>query len=592
MATIINSSKIQDKNARMVIDRFAIADEKMGLKRQKWKNLLTMYDVGSMDNLKKQTDERGKSQNNDQSISSVSASVLYNAVETLYPRLAGMFNPEGWFTVSPAKGTVNNNGYTTTLRSAKLVQDTLQQQIDESKMNSVLLYGIKQAVKIGTQIVKTLWRKTNGRIYVRELDASGQTERFVEKEGVTYEGAWLERLAYWNFYPDPKGRTIDECEYVIEDGTMTIEEMEEYAESGYFDSKIVGKLKNDMEKNEGFFSDPTTMNDLRYNSRDPYRTAVRVLTYQEDNRYIYEAIPFWSTGVTNMPSTFDASGAVALNPKNQENPFAHNTKQYVELNINFEEEDIFVKGVIEPLRDEQAIETSMLNMTLEALVKIIRPQMLYSDDLGFDVKDVVNYVPGAWTKTDADAFNTGIQNKVFPLAPEVNVLNALRGIMLVLKGVEQDKSGLTDTLRGDTGVGSNKTFRGIALLNQNASTRLGTPRMALEVGCTKILEMMLSLNQQYLNNPAVDIYGQYNFKLFENSEADRSAQLQVLQGMLPIIAQMGGNVGEVVERILDAGGVGSIDTILPKDGSMEDNFQTQQREGVLQMLQQQGGQPQ
>jgi len=60
--------------------------------------------------------------------------------------------------------------------------------------------------------------------------------------------------------------------------------------------------------------------------------------------------------------------------------------------------------------------------------------------------------------------------------------------------------------------------------------------------------------------------------------------MQVLQGMLPVIAQIGGNVHEVVRRILRTADISAIEKILPSDGTMDEN---QRRQVVGMMIQQQ-----
>ena len=98
--------KQSEKNiAGMIRDRYRISQAAMAQTVEKWRALLQMYKVGDRKNLDTIQDERNRLYQSDQHIANVSSSVMFNAVETIAPRIMGNFDPEGWFTVQPHPGT-------------------------------------------------------------------------------------------------------------------------------------------------------------------------------------------------------------------------------------------------------------------------------------------------------------------------------------------------------------------------------------------------------------------------------------------------------------------------------------------------------
>ena len=130
-----------ENTSEMIGMRYRIAQADMSSRIQMWRALLQMYKVGDKKALDTMSDERSRLYHADQGISNVSSSVMFNAVETVAPRLMGNFDPEGWFAVQPLGGTK--------VESAKYVEDKLKWQLEyefdnELKINEVLLAAVKQ----------------------------------------------------------------------------------------------------------------------------------------------------------------------------------------------------------------------------------------------------------------------------------------------------------------------------------------------------------------------------------------------------------------------------------------------------------------
>lgn len=571
-----------ENTPEMIGMRYRIAQADMAQRIEMWRALLQMYKVGDRKALDTMSDDRDRLYHADQQMANVSSSIMFNAVETVAPRLMGNFDPEGWFTVQPLGETK--------IESAKYVEDKLKWQLEyefdnELKINEVLLAAAKQCVKIGKSIICVKWGIDYGKNYMRIpiVKSDGSLgEKFIGKKGVTYRGPKARLVPWYNFFPDPKGKmNIKKCLYVIEETIASISDLEDGVKIGVYDKAAIEEVK-DLYEYGKVGIDPVTEGDRTYASYDPYRKDVRMLNYYEDKRYVYEVVP-WSGG----------NEGIVLNPKKQDNPYDHNTKPFVELAIDIDEDTLFPKGVLESLRDEQAIKTTFLNMAIDAGTMSLRPMRLVAKSLGIDLKDMQQFIPNKVIPVDDDPITNDmrrIQDKYMELKPDSSGYMTLLPLFLQMIDKEaNDKSGVTAALSGQMGIGHTKTKGGIAQLTQTAEIRVSVDTQIMSQGATRLLEMMHSMNQQFgdISEPQ---YGEYDWKVFQNAAIDRGMRLATLQNTLPYIGMVGGNVVEALRRILKEGGVTAINSLLPADGSMDQNKQQQVQGQIMQMLmQQQGG---
>ena len=571
---ILNPKSKKDLT-ELAMGRATLARTGMTTNFQKWRNLLDLYNLGSENNLKRRTDERGKVTNADQNISTVSSSILWNAVEAIAPRMISNFDPEGWFNVVPRPGTK--------MDSAQFVEDMLQEQLDDTHANEVFPVATKQAVKLGKSVIKVRWDVEYGNVHEREveLDSQGNIagERFVRKQGLVFDGVKIELVPWYNFYPDPKARCMRESDFVIEESTMDIRELERRAELGLFDGDTVKRLRDNLKK-ESTGSDPVTSDDYTYHQRDSYRTDVKIKTYTSDNQVIH------------LGGTYGgrAGEEEILNYKKTDNPYSF--INYVDLATNVDEINFFPAGILEAVRDDHAIVSSLMQMSLDAGVMELRPMRALPKNFGADLKKFQAYKPNGIIEYDYDPLvdgNRSFRDFYHEFKPDPNgFLSMLPMLLQMMMGEAQKKTRVTEYLTGGATTGSNKTARGAALLTQNAEIGIGVMTHLLAMGATALLEMMLEMNRMFNYNPMIPQYGKYNFRVFDSATADENMRLQVLMNQFPIIAQLGGNVREVERRILRLARVPGIDAILPRDGSMEKNQEEQLMGQLAQMQLQQG----
>jgi len=554
--------------AQFVSDRWYHAATDLNSDIQRWDSLQHQYRLGSPKNLSSFKDERGRNFGSEQDISRISASIIYNTVETIAPRLMGLFNNDGWFSVTPRPRS------NTSMDSARAVQDKLREHIDLNNMNTSLRKGAKQTVKIGSAIFFVGWDIQEGMIH----SVDGFTKR--SDEGIVFNGATLKLWNYRDFYPDPKGLTIEECEYVITESTVPIGVLDDRVKLGLYEESAVKKVKDFLMRSVS--NDVVTYNETDYSPIDQHRNDVRIVSYWEDTRFIFVAMP-WNA----------RSGAqgIVLNPKTQDNPFDHQRKPFIQMKYTPDEDRFFSTGAIEAVRDDQELMSTFYRMAVEVGKRDIRPQRIIDADLEVDVKELQNYVPDKITVTQAPVEGR-ISDHIYEFKPQVNgIMSLLPFLIGSIRQEAQEKTGVTATLTGQAGTGTTKTKGGLQLLNQNALNRGSDVVDTFAEDCVLMLDMMLSMSQQF-GMPNEDIYGDYKLRAFMDSGVDRQVRGQTLHELLPLIAQLGGDPTEVMKRILSDANVPAIDSILsPNQGERDANIQQQQQQQQLEQAQgqQQGG---
>lgn len=544
--------------AQFVSDRWYLASSDMNADIQRWDSLQNQYRLGSLKNLQSQKDERGRLHASEQGISRISASIVYNTVETIAPRLMGLFNNDGWFSVSPRPRS------NTSMDSARAVQDKLREHIDLNNMNTTLRKATKQAVKIGSAVLFVGWDIQEGTIHT----VDGITKR--SDKGIVFNGATLKLWNYRDFYPDPKGLTIEECEYVITESTVQFSVLEDRVKLGLYESAAVKKVKSHLLRSMS--NDTTTFNRIDYQAIDRHRNDVRIVSYWEDTRFIYVAMP-WNA----------RSGAlgIVLNPKTQDNPFDHQSKPFIQLKYTPDEDRFWNAGAIEAVRDDQELMSTFLRMAVEVGKRDIRPQRVIDKSLDIDIKELQGYIPDKITVTDADVEGR-ISDHIFEFKPDTQGFMTLLPFLLGMTNQQsQEKSGVTAILTGQAGTGTTKTKGGLQLLNQNALIRGSDIVDTFAEDCVLMLDKMLSMSQQF-GMPTEDIYGDYKIRAFMESGVDKQVRGQVLRELLPIIVQLGGDPTEVLRRILQDANVPAIDAILsPNQEERDGNIQQAQEQQLL-----------
>lgn len=565
MANVITKPDLE----RLVTDRWLIASSELESQKFKWNELEKMYKLGSLYNLDSRQDERGRYTNPNQGIARVSSSVLRNAVETILPRLMNLWNSaDGWFTVIPSPGS------NTKSQQSRYVEDKLKAQLDENAYFT-LYSAMAQLVKFGTAVVKVRWDVEVGKVVSDQTyfnpDGSTAIQREV-RDGVVYRGNKLDLVPFYNFAPDPKGRFIKECEYVIEDIYINVDRLMTIAEeTGVYDVDAISKLKQQIDLLGGSDPRPT---DSDYAGVDSHRRDVRILDYWEDHRHIGYALPRWGGNTQNM--------GVIIN-RNTENPHFHQEKPYVDFRFAVDEKTFYSNGVIEPLRDIHNIMSTFLNQFIDSITMNLRPMRMIDAELDVDIKEFQNFVPGKIIPVE-DLSGGRLQDRVHEFKPEITgILNSILAVMPIMNDQADKIMGATGYLNGNPGMGANRTASGVAQLTQNAEARGISPILLLSIGAQRLLKLMHENNQQF-GDPREPLAGDFSYVVFGDAQMDRTMRIQGLQQLAPWVVNLGGDVLALARRMGHAFSIAGVDELFPRDGTMGQNQQQMAMQQMMQMI--------
>jgi len=474
-------------------------------------------------------------------------------------------------------------GTGTSSESAKFVDDDLKQNLDEQDYY-MLWMGAGQTVRIGKAFMKVRWDVEEGKIVedIPKFDEFGKVSEWTRliREGITYSGNRIDLVPYWNFAPDPKARFLNECQYVIEEIYTPYSKVEHLGRLGIYNMDAVRDAK-DMIMQSGY-SDPRSASNDFYYGLDVHRQDIRILDYWEDERHWAIAMP--GSGLSGVTP----GKGILLNKGRDDNPYMHQKIPYFDFGFDLDEKEMFPQGIIEPLRDNHEVQSTALNMFIDAITMNLRPMRIIDADLEIDIKDIQNFVPGKIIQTQEGMYGKRISDSIHELKPEImGLLNSLLPFMQEMRREGQDTSGVTEYLTGSPGIGSNKTMGGTAILTQNALERSNMPTMIFSVGVIRMLKLMHS-NLQQFGHPIKDNKGQYKFILFGEAMSDKMMRIQGMQILMPYIIQAGGNVIVAVKRLARNYGIPAIEEILPEDGSLEES-QLQQWGQQMMMVSAGGG---
>lgn len=560
-----------------MLDRWTQASSELEIHKFKWQELDKIYRLGSLYNLDSRQDERGRYSHPNQGISRVSSSVLRNAVETIVPRLMNLWNAaDGWFSVIPSPGS------NTKSQQAQYVEDKLKTQLDENSYFT-LYCAMMQLVKFGLAVVKVRWDVEIGKVVsdvpYQGMDGQVQYQREVRND-VTFRGNKIDLVPFWQFAPDPKGRYIKECEYVIEDIYTNVDNLMIIAEeTGVYDIDKVNKLKKQIDKVGG--SDPRS-SDSDYTGMDIHRRDVRIFDYWEDHKHI-------AYGTARWGGLQQSAGSGEIINQNQDNPHFHGEKPYVDFRFSVDEKSFYPPGILEPLRDIHNVQSTFLNQFIDAITMNLRPMRLVDADLDVDIKELQNFVPGKTIPVE-DLAGGRLQDRVHEFKPEITgLLNSLIPAMAMTESQADKIGGATGYLTGNPGIGANRTASGVAQLTQNAESRGIAPVLLMSVGAQRMLKLMHENNQQF-GDPREPLAGDFSFVVFGDAMTDRMTRVQGLQSLAPWVVNLGGDVMAMARRLGHAFGIAGVDELFPRDGTMDQNQQQMAMQQMMSQLQgSQGG---
>ena len=157
-------------------------------------------------------------------------------------------------------------------RAARRMEKLIHDQIEESNGSSEIRSALLEAALLGTGIIKGPF---NYNKTLNNWKVNDEGER--EYSPIQVRVPRIEFVSCWDFYPDPGGTNIDECEYVIHRHRMNTSQLRALRNMPYFDKDAIREAiqegPNYLEKDfESQLKDD-------YDTEEAYSNAFEVVEY-------------------------------------------------------------------------------------------------------------------------------------------------------------------------------------------------------------------------------------------------------------------------------------------------------------------------
>ena len=385
-------------------------------------------------------------------------------------------------------------------KAARRMEKLVHDQIEESNGSSEIRNALLEAALLGTGIVKGPFN------FNKRLNKWTNTPQGREYSPVDVRVPRIEFVSCWDFYPDPSGTDIDECEYVIHRHRMNRSQLRALRNMPYFDEDAIREClqlgPNYVDRGyESHLRDDNNAYDTE--------TTFEVLEYWGimDAEYAKEA------GI-ELPDDIDELDEVQINAwvcgdkllRAVVNPFTpfrlpYNAFPYERNPYNF-----FGIGVAENMDDSQQIMNGHARMAIDNLA--------LAGSLVFDVDESalvggqsMEVYPGKVFRRQAGMPGQSIYGLKFPNTAPENMMMFDR-----FRQLADEQTGIPSYSHGQTGVQSmTRTASGMSMLLGASSLNIKTVIKNLD---------------DFLLKPLGEAYYQWNMQ-FHEGELDIEGDLEV-----------------------------------------------------------------
>jgi len=387
-------------------------------------------------------------------------------------------------------------------RAARRMEKLIHDQIDESKGSSEIRNALLESALLGTGIVKGPFN-FNKKLHKWNLNEEGTREYNPLEVRVPR----IEFVSCWDFYPDPSGTTMEECEYVIHRHKMNRSQLRQLRNMPYFNEDAIREAiqmgANYVEK------------DYEYALKDDNRT-------EEDYQSNFEVIEYWGmmdaeyareVGI-ELSDEIDDLDEVQINAwmcgdkllRAVINPFTPYRLPYHAFPYERNPYNFFGIGVAENMDDSQQIMNGHARMAIDNLAM--------SGSLVFDVDESalvggqsMEIYPGKIFRRQAGMPGQAIHGLKFPNTSQENLM-----MFDKFRQLADEQTGIPSYSHGQTGVQSmTRTASGMSMLLGASSLNIKTVIKNLD---------------DFLLKPLGESYFQWNMQ-FHEGNLDIEGDLEV-----------------------------------------------------------------
>ena len=387
-------------------------------------------------------------------------------------------------------------------RAARRMEKLIHDQIDESNGSSEIRNALLESALLGTGIVKGPF---NFNKKLHKWDVGEDGERTYNPLEVRVPR--IEFVSCWDFYPDPSGTTMDECEYIVHRHKMNRSQLRQLRHMPYFDKDAIREAiqmgANYVEK------------DYEYALKDDNRA-------EEDYQTNFEVLEYWGimdaeyareVGI-ELDDSIDDLDEVQINAwicgdkllRAVVNPFTPYRIPYHAFPYERNPYNFFGIGIAENMDDSQQIMNGHARMAIDNLAM--------SGSLVFDVDESalvggqsMEIYPGKIFRRQAGMPGQAIHGLKFPNTSQENLM-----MFDKFRQLADEQTGIPSYSHGQTGVQSmTRTASGMSMLLGASSLNIKTVIKNLD---------------DFLLKPLGESYFQWNMQ-FHEGNLDIEGDLEV-----------------------------------------------------------------
>jgi len=387
-------------------------------------------------------------------------------------------------------------------RAARRMEKLIHDQIDESNGSSEIRNALLESALLGTGIVKGPFN-FNKKLHKWDMNEDGEREYNPLEVRVPR----IEFVSCWDFYPDPSGTTMDECEYIVHRHKMNRSQLRQLRNMPYFDEDAIREAiqmgANYVEK------------DYEYAIKDDNRA-------EEDYQTNFEVLEYWGimdaeyareVGI-DLDDSIDDLDEVQINAwicgdkllRAVINPFTPYRIPYHAFPYERNPYNFFGIGIAENMDDSQQIMNGHARMAIDNLAM--------SGSLVFDVDESalvggqsMEIYPGKIFRRQAGMPGQAIHGLKFPNTSTENLM-----MFDKFRQLADEQTGIPSYSHGQTGVQSmTRTASGMSMLLGASSLNIKTVVKNLD---------------DFLLKPLGESYFQWNMQFLED-ELDVKGDLEV-----------------------------------------------------------------
>ena len=387
-------------------------------------------------------------------------------------------------------------------RAARRMEKLIHDQIDESNGSSEIRNALLESALLGTGIVKGPFN-FNKKLHKWDMNEDGEREYNPLEVRVPR----IEFVSCWDFYPDPSGTTMDECEYIVHRHKMNRSQLRQLRNMPYFDEDAIREAiqmgANYVEK------------DYEYAIKDDNRA-------EEDYQTNFEVLEYWGimdaeyareVGI-DLDDSIDDLDEVQINAwicgdkllRAVINPFTPYRIPYHAFPYERNPYNFFGIGIAENMDDSQQIMNGHARMAIDNLAM--------SGSLVFDVDESalvggqsMEIYPGKIFRRQAGMPGQAIHGLKFPNTSQENLM-----MFDKFRQLADEQTGIPSYSHGQTGVQSmTRTASGMSMLLGASSLNIKTVVKNLD---------------DFLLKPLGESYFQWNMQFLED-ELDVKGDLEV-----------------------------------------------------------------